>query len=268
MGVSAMGRFHVTIGFILGSAFAHDRPLGLELVSETVDTPFGSATLHRVRHRDAVIVFRHGLPHRWLPNQIPYRAHAWALAHTKVRSLVITSSVGVLDPTVPLHVPLLVEDVLMLDNRLPDGSACTMFVEASAEQGHLVLGEGLCSRELDAGIAAIAEQHGQLIAARVVFAYAQGPRTKTSAENRVWRQLGAHVNSMTVGPELVLANELEIASTALVIGHKYSVAGGPGAAVELTSSLDTGRRAFERLIGALIDELRPVAFANHIHRFA
>src|SRR3990167_5465062 len=114
----------MTVAFILGSAYAGERPLGLELVADTVVTPHGPATLHHVRDRAAVVLFRHGSPHRYLPNQIPYRAHAWALASAGVRSLIVTSSVGVLDPAVPLHQPLLVSDILMLENRLPDGSAC------------------------------------------------------------------------------------------------------------------------------------------------
>ncbi len=256
----------MTIGIILGSAFASDRPLGLELVEERHVTSHGEVTLHRAIDRDVVIVFRHGMPHRWLPNQIPYRAHARALADAGVTSLVVTSSVGVLDAGVPLHEPLIVDDVLMLENRLPDGSACTMFDVPSDSQGHLVLDDGLCSRLLARQIEAIAEAAQAPIAKHVLFAYAQGPRTKTTAENRVLRQLGANVNSMSVGPELVLANELEIATAALVIGHKYSVPDVP-VAEDIADTLELGRRGFERVLRRLVDELRPVPFANRIHRF-
>lgn len=76
-------------------------------------TPHGDALIYDVVGRDAIVVFRHGRPHRWLPHQIPYRAHASARAG--VTSLVVTSSVGVLDPGVPLHEPLIVDDLLMLD---------------------------------------------------------------------------------------------------------------------------------------------------------
>ena len=52
---------------------------------------------------------------------------------------------------------------------------------------------------------------------RVVFGYAPGPRTKTAAENAMWARLGADVASMTLAPEIVLANELEIPCAALVV---------------------------------------------------
>ncbi len=71
-------------------------------------------------------------------------------------SLVVTSSVGVLDLDVPLHEPLIVQDVIMLENRLPDGSTCTMWQTATSDHGHLILDEGLCSRSLTAATEAIA----------------------------------------------------------------------------------------------------------------
>jgi len=65
----------------------------------------------------------------------------------------------------------------------------------------------------------------------------------------------------------ILANELEIPTIALVIGHKYSV---PGVVVEgadgIKRSLEIGRERFDRLLRHLVDTLQPVAFGNRIHR--
>ncbi|MGE0397058.1 MAG: 5'-methylthioadenosine phosphorylase [Kofleriaceae bacterium] len=256
------------IGLILGSAYHDAQPLGLELTREEVGTPYGEVTLHRVVGHAAVVIFRHGLPHRWLPHQIPYRAQATALARAGVTSLVVTSSVGILDPNIPLHEPLLIDDLVMLENQLPDGSTCTLFEAPTRDHGHLVLDEGICAPSLGAQIEALASTADCPIAGRVVFGYARGPRTKTAAENRAWRVLGAHVNSMSVGPELVLANELGIPTAGLVIGHKYSV---PGVAIEpgegLARSLDRGRARFDRLLRLLVEQLRPVAFGNRLYRF-
>jgi len=94
--------------------------------------------------------------------------------------------VGVLDLDVPLHEPLIVQDVIMLENRLPDGSTCTMWQTATSDHGHLILDEGLCSRSLTAATEAIAAGVGQPIGKRMTFGYAPGPRTKTAAENRAW----------------------------------------------------------------------------------
>ncbi|MGH7818348.1 MAG: 5'-methylthioadenosine phosphorylase, partial [Candidatus Binatia bacterium] len=110
---------------------------------------------------------------------------------------------------------------------------------------------------------------GAPISAEVVFVYVAGPRTKTAAENRLWASLGTQVNSMTLAPEVVLANELEIPCAGLVLGHKYSLSDAPGPAEHtLAESLIESRRALERIVVAFLDAAEPVPFANRIFRFA
>jgi 5'-methylthioadenosine phosphorylase len=258
------------VAVILGSAF--DAGLsGLTLKCQEVGTPWGRQPVYHAAdvERPAYVIFRHELPHRLLPNQIPYRAQAWALAELGCGALLATSSVGVMVADVPLYHPLVVTDILMPDNRLPDGSACTLFVEPSARQGHLVLDEGLCSRALNRQVSALAKRLGMPVMGEVVFAYVGGPRTKTAAENRYWAKLGAEVNAMTLAPELVLANELEIPSAALVVGHKYSLPDKANPPDERTvaASLYEARCAVEQIIIEFLRHGEAVPFANHLYRF-
>ncbi|WP_263786078.1 5'-methylthioadenosine phosphorylase [Salinibacter grassmerensis] len=258
------------VAAILGSAFADSFPEELDLEPETVATEWGTQTLHRVGglDRPAYVLFRHGLPHRLLPNQINYRAQAAALQTVGCGALLVTSSVGVLDPDVPLYRPLLVDDLLMPDNRLPDGSACTMFTEPSEAHGHLVLDDGLFATRLSAQVQDLAEGAKVPIGEAVTFAYVQGPRSKTAAENRMWPRMGAQVNSMTLGPEIVLANELEIPCAGLVVGHKYSIPDrDPPEDGALTSTLDRSREEQERIVTAFLRRAESVAFPNTIYRF-
>lgn len=258
------------VAAIVGSSFSADFP-GLELAPEEVHTSAGPVILQRVAGlaRPAYLLFRHGLPHRYLPHQIPYRAHALALREVGCAALLVTSSVGVLDASLSLYEPLLLGDLLYLDNRLPDGSTCTLFAEPRPEQGHLVLGEGLVSPGLGAQVRRLAEDAGAPLAAEeVLFAYVGGPRTKTRAENALLARLGAQTNSMTVAPELVLAGELEIACAAVLVGHKYS---GPAAPLEgATEVAESLRRARERLatvVRAFLAGAEPSAAGNHLFRF-
>jgi len=262
----------MSVAVILGSAFDPRAVPVDELLPVELSTNFGSATLHRwpgVREDEAWVAFRHGLPHRLLPHQVDYRAQAAALAAVGCEALLVTSSVGVLDAALPLDAPLLVSDLLMLDNRLPDGSPCTIFTEPRPGQGHLVIEEGLCSSALCEQVERLAEQRGWPRLERVLFGFAMGPRTKTAAENALLARLGAQVNSMTLAPEVVLANELEIPVAALVVGHKYSI---PGHAGRLD---DQGtRRSLEKsadVLGPLVRDFlagaEPVPFANRLHRF-
>ena len=81
--------------------------------------------------------------------------------------------------------------------------------------------------------------------------------------------LGAEINSMTLGPEVVLANELEIPCAGLTVGHKYSLEGGikqalDGAAIE--RSLVQSRAALEAIASAFLTRGAGVPFKNRIHR--
>ena len=253
----------MTACVILGSAFA--ARFGGSLVRREIATPHGPAVLHTDPRTGGVVLFRHGLPHSRLPNQIPYRAHAFALRAVGCRALLVTSSVGVLDDSVPLFSPHLLGDLLMLDNRLPSGQSCTMFDDATPEQGHLVVEDGLFNTALSDWLAA----RCGLPERRLTFLYVPGPRTKTPAENRLARSLGASVNSMTLGPEVVLANELEIPVAAMVVGHKRSGSRATGEEdVDITTSLVRSRAASEAVIDAFLAEAPAVPFANRMYRFS
>lgn len=260
-----------SIAIILGSAFEGSFADELKLTPHQVDTDFGAITLYQTalrNDRPAYVFFRHGLPHSLLPNQINYRAQAAALQQLNCGALLINSSVGVMDAGLPLYRPMLVTDLLMPENRLPDGSTCTMFPEPSADHGHLLIKDGLFSSELNRRLI---QKHGDNIYQSengVVFVYAGGPRGKTPAENRMWAQLGGQVNSMTLAPEVVLANELEIPTAALVVGHKYSVPDveNPNQE-EIADTLTNARSATEKILMSFLLESAPAEFQNEIYRF-
>ena len=259
------------VAAILGSAYQDALPEQVNLRPVEVETAWGRQTMHRVTDGDrpAYVLFRHGLPHRLLPNQINYRAQAAALKEVGCGALLVTSSVGVLDAEVPIYQPLLVEDLIMLENRLPDGQACTMFGQPSDDHGHLVLHDGLFATALSEQIRTMAAEEDAPIADDVVFAYVGGPRGKTAAENRLWPRLGAQVNSMTLAPEVVLANELEVPCAGLVVGHKYSVptANAPEGEA-MGDTLDRSRAEQERIVTRFLRDGSPVPFGNQIYRFS
>lgn len=260
-----------SVAIILGSAFEGSFASQLGLTPEEVNTEFGKITLYQSalrKDRPAYVVFRHGMPHTLLPNQINYRGQAAALKKVNCRALLINSSVGVMDPDLPIYKPMLVSDLLMPENRLPDGSTCTMFPEPVPGQGHLLIKEGLFSGELNRWIIQEGKEAVYEGDKGVVFVYAGGPRGKTPAENRMWARLGGQVNSMTLAPEVVLANELEIPVAALVTGHKYSVPGIQNPIQEeVADTLVNAREATEWILRLFLEKAEPVPFGNQIYRF-
>lgn len=260
-----------SVAVILGSAFENSIPETLDMQPVDVDTPWGMQTLFATTvptGRKVYAIFRHDLPHRLLPNQINYRAQAWSLKAVNCGALLINSSVGLLDADLPLYQPMLLTDLLMSENRLPDGSICTMFEHPLDDQGHLVLNEGLFSQALTQQVYELNSEVILKPDSDLVFVYAGGPRSKTPAENHMWAQLGGQVNSMTVGPEVVLANELEIPCAALVVGHKYSIPGitnPPG--TDIRETLEQARSATESILIDFLQQGEPVEFGNHIYHY-
>ena len=254
---------------ILGSAFERPTLAGRELEPVQVATRFGPSLLHWDSRTRGHVLFRHGAPHRFLPNQIPYRAQAAALREVGCDRLLVTSSVGVLDRDLPLDAPIPIADVIMLGNSLPDGTACTVFPESAAGQWHLVLDAGLISDPLTAQLEGLCRDAGLSPGPRAVFAYTPGPRNKTAAENVAWARLGAQIDSMTVAPEIVLANELGISCAAVGVGHKYS---GPGQHDRLerkamAESLRVGEQVVAAVADAFLRDSKPVEFGNRFYRY-
>ena len=85
----------------------------------------------------------------------------------------------------------------------------------------------------------------------------------------MWYQLGASVNSMTLAPEVVLANELEIPCVGLVVGHKYSLPGKETSENRqgIRDSLVNSRSSMERIIIDFLKKGSEVPFKNQIFRF-
>lgn len=260
----------MTIAVILGSSFKTLMLGEKNLTPVALEESYQNLSVYRYSGaREAYLLFRHGLKKHLLPHQIPYRQQMKLLQTLGCKTVLITGAVGLLDTQLPLYTPLCVTDILMPDNRLPDGSACTMFDSIQLDQAHLVITDGLCSSKLTAQLQRECRHRGFITPNNLVFTYTPGPRTKTSAENIYWRQLGAHVNSMTIAPEIVLANELQMSVACLVSGHKYSTSNtsAPIHPDRLKHSLECARNAMESLICWFIEQIEVPPFANTFFKF-
>jgi 5'-methylthioadenosine phosphorylase len=277
----------VSVAIILGSSFSKQVPKNIQLNPVRISTIWGSVTLYQVLvpHREDApswIIFRHGLPHQVLPHQINFRGYIAALKEVGCRSLIICSSVGVLDSQVPLYQPMFAADLLMPDQRLPNGEVCSMFTIPQAQQGHLVLQGRIFSNALQQQIIKLTQKLNVQWGPDVNFAYVPGPRTKTALENKYWLQLGAQVNSMSIGPEVVLAQEMQIPTVALLVGHKYSkctldppsshkqiltLDEKNNAMEAMQASLVNVRQVTEAIIEIILQKVQTVDFDHYLYQF-
>lgn len=257
----------MSIGYITGSGF-YDLP-GFE--GQTVETRFGQVRLLRgsAGGRPTVLLPRHGAGHRNLPHHINHRANLLALKKAGVGAVVSCSVCGVLNPDWPLGAPLLADDLYFPDNRLGDGSVCSVFTEAGeAGRGHL-LAASLFNESLRArAAAALVAAGNEPITGN--YAHVPGPRFNSKAEIRALRAAGVDFLSQTCGPEAVLANELELPHALVGFGVDYAngVRAEPTSVETLNGNLERARSCFESLLGTLsVTGDNAPAFENFVYRF-
>jgi purine nucleoside phosphorylase len=202
----------MTIGIITGSG-TYALP-GFEQPEEvTVATPFGDAIVNCGRYAgvDALHVSRHGTGHVRLSSQVNHRANIWALKQLGATSIVGCTACGAVDPTLTLVLLVVFDDLHFPANRLPDGSLCTLFVEAGApERGHWILHGGPFSEGLRVALREAAAADGHEVRDRGVYGHVDGPRFNTPVEIAQLAACGVTAVSQTGGPETVLCGELEL----------------------------------------------------------
>lgn len=200
----------IDIGVITGSGI-------YELSTEdrephTVESRFGEAevAIFRVGRWTVGSISRHGRGHYHLPHTIPHRANLVALKELGARAVLATTSVGAVNPGIPLGQPILFDDLFFPENRLPNGEPCTVFTEpGDPKRGHLI-GREPFSPHLRRKTVSAAKDLGIEAFAGGIYAHTNGPRFETRAEIKALGTVGVAAVSQTCGPEAVLAGELEL----------------------------------------------------------
>lgn len=259
----------MTIGYLTGSGFYH-LP-GFK--SEITKTRFGEAHLlrgHTDRGDSVLLLPRHRSGHQLLPHQINHRANLLALQESGAEVVISCSICGVVNPDWPLAVPFLATDLYYPDNRLGDGSICTLFTEPGQKsRGHLIA-SSLCNhalnRQLAETLSATTTQPFQ-----GCYAHVPGPRFDSRVEIAALRRAGVDFLSQTCGPEAILANELELPYALVGFGVDYAngVRVHPTPVETLNANMQKAKTCFASLIDTLSARIEhsPPKFENFIYRF-
>jgi len=242
-----------TIGLIGGTAAEFEAEWHEDVV---VDTPWGAVTLHRGHAAGIEVLFvrRHGAGHRRLSSQVLHRENLWALKEAGCSAIIGTTVCGVVDGEIELGTAIVFDDLFFPDNRLPDGSPCTVYdTPGDARRGHFIFESPFSSTLRGALLGAVAEARVPSLT-RGVYAYMLGPRFNTRTEVAWLRSLGVTAVSQTAGPEAVLAGELEIPYALVGFGVDYAngVKAEPTPVEVLDANIDASCRVFgEIVLGAL-----------------
>lgn len=213
------------IGIVTGSGTY--RLEGLEQgEARTVATKDGDVpvTLGRIGDVEVVHLARHRDGHELVSHQVTHRANVLALRDLGVDAVLAVTVCGTCDPDAELGSLVVFDDLHFLQNRLADGSLCTLHDEPGAPgRGHWVF-EDPFSPALRTALLDAARATGREARDGGCYGHVDGPRFNTKAEIRTLRAVGVTAVSQTAGPETVLFAEAGIPYA--LIGFQTDYANG------------------------------------------
>ena len=203
---------------VIGGSGLYELPGITDVQPVHVTTPFGepSDALMRGRLGDVEVIFlpRHGVGHRLLPSEVPFRANIFALKQLGVQFLLCIGAVGSLRETlVPGHV--VIPDQF-IDRTVSRKS--TFFGEGIVV--HVSLADPVCTVLADA-VDAATRAAGGIVHRGGTYICMEGPQFSTRAESHMYRQWGADIIGMTNWQEAKLAREAELCFASLALVTDY-----------------------------------------------
>ena len=207
------------IGVIGGSGL--DNPELLKNYEELeVDTIYGKPSSKiicgKIFNIDICILSRHGRHHEIPPTQVNYRANIYALKKLGCTHIIATTAVGSLKEEIKRG------DFVILDQFIDFTKHRKISFFESFENGlkHTAMADPF-SKFLRQKISESCKEHGISFHPKGTVITIEGPRFSTRAESNVFRQFGADVINMSVAPEAILANELEMEYSAIAMSTDY-----------------------------------------------
>lgn len=209
----------VKIGIIGGSGL--DNPDILKNARDVkVDTPYGKPSsplkAGKIEGVDVVLLARHGRKHEITPTKINYRANILALKEIGCTHIIGTTACGSLRENIGRG------DFVILDQFIDftRHREITFFEHFKKGAKHTPMPE-----PFDAGLRKLlihnCKELGLKHHDKGTLVTIEGPRFSTKAESNMFRLWGADVINMSVAPECILANELEIPYATVAMSTDY-----------------------------------------------
>lgn len=206
---------------IIGGSGLEDPDILKEPEEIHIETPWGkpssSFKTGWIEGVEVAILSRHGRDHSIPPSQVNNRANIWAVQKLKCDVVLTTTACGSLreeigrgDIVIPDQFIDFTRHRKVTFHEFFEGGALKH--SAMADPFDISLREKLIA-------AADALKLNYHPAGTVITI--EGPRFSTRAESRMFRTWGADVINMSIAPECILANELEIPYAAVALSTDY-----------------------------------------------
>lgn len=251
------------IGIITGSG-TYALP-GLQAGEPTpVETRFGTVpvTTGSFAGADVLHVSRHREGHALLSSAVTHQANISALVAAGAEAVIAATVCGACDPELELGSLVVFDDLFFPQNRLPDGSICTLHTQPGAPgRGHWIFDEPF-SEPLRQALLTGARECGHPVRDGGTYGHVDGPRFNTKAEIRMLMGAGVTAVSQTAGPETVLAGEAGLPFALLGYATDYANGVKPEAPTPMEELIRLVGASTKTFAGALAATLPALAAAE------
>lgn len=205
---------------IIGGSGLDDPKLLANYEEKEIDTPFGkpsspiiSGKLHGL---EVCFISRHGKKHEIPPTQVNNRANIYALKKLGCTHILATTAVGSLKQEIARGDFVIIDQFIDFTNH----RHLTFYDKFENGAKHTPMADPF-SKFLREKIILTAKDLGIKIHEKGTVVTIEGPRFSTRAESNMFRVLGADVINMSISPEAILANELQLEYAAIAMSTDY-----------------------------------------------
>lgn len=209
----------VKVGIIGGSGL--DNPDILENgIDINVETKYGKPSsplkTGKISGVDVVLLARHGRNHEIPPSQVNFRANVLALKEAGCDFIIATTAVGSLKEEINRGDLVIIDQFIDFTRH----RKVSFFEDFNDGPKHTAMAEPFSSKLrniLISGCDSLGLKHHK----KGTVVTIEGPRFSTKAESHMFRSFGADVINMSIAPEAVLCNELEIPYATIAMSTDY-----------------------------------------------
>jgi 5'-methylthioadenosine phosphorylase len=186
-----------------------------------IETPYGNPSSSfkagQIEGVDVVLLSRHGRDHSIPPSQVNNRANIWAIQQLGCTHIIATTACGSLREEIGRGDLVILDQFIDFTRFRP----VTFYEKFSGGKlNHTPMADpfdkNLRQKFIDTAIRQNLKCHSKGTVITI-----EGPRFSTRAESNMFRMWGADVINMSVAPECILANELEIPYAAIALSTDY-----------------------------------------------
>lgn len=206
---------------IIGGSGLEDPSILKQAETVELETPFGEPssplTTGKIGDAEVVILSRHGKKHTIPPTQVNNRANIYALKQLECDYILTTTACGSLREEIHRG------DMVILDQFIDFTRLRKLTFFESFKPGdmkHTPMADPF-SKYIREKLIETAKELDLRYHPRGTVVTIEGPRFSTRAESNMFRAWGADVINMSIAPEAILANELEIPYGTIAMSTDY-----------------------------------------------